>query len=79
MRIEVRYKGRPIGENRLDLLVAGQLVVELKAVTSIAPVHRAQVLSYLKATARPLGLLINFNVPVLRDGAHRIVLTHHRP
>ena len=58
-KIAVRYKGRPIGESRLDLLVAGHLIVELKAVTSIAPIHRAQVLSYLKATA----LLINFNVP----------------
>lgn len=74
-KIAVRYKGRPIGESRLDLLVAGHLIVELEAVTSIAPIHRAQVLSYLKATDRSLALLINFNVPVLRDGLHRVVLT----
>jgi hypothetical protein len=42
---------------------------------AIAPIHRSQVLSYSKATDRPLALLINFNVPVLRDGLHRVVLT----
>jgi GxxExxY protein len=74
-KIAVPYKGAIIGESRVDLLVAGQLIVELKAVTSIAPIHRAQVLSYLKVTGRSLALLINFNVAVLRDGLHRVVFT----
>jgi GxxExxY protein len=53
--------------------VADKLVVELKAVDILLPVHKAQVISYLKATRLQLGLLINFNVPVLRDGIQRII------
>jgi GxxExxY protein len=60
----------------LDLLVDAALVVELKSVEVLAPIHVAQVISYLKALDRPLGLLITFNVPLLRDGIRRIVLTH---
>lgn len=73
--VSLLYKGEPIGEGRLDLLVGGRLVVELKAVERILDVHKAQVISYLKATGHQLGLLINFNVEVLRDGIHRIILT----
>ena len=73
--VAVVYKGHPIGEGRLDLLVAGKLVVELKTVDALAPIHAAQLISYLKATGRCLGLLINFNVPVLKDGIKRIVLS----
>jgi GxxExxY protein len=54
------------------LLVSGKLVVELKAVEQLAPVHTAQVLSYLKATGCRLGLLINFNVKRLKEGIKRI-------
>ena len=68
------YKGVPVGERRVDLLVEQRLVVELKAVDRLAPIHLAQALSYLKALRQPLGLLINFNVPVLRDGIRRRVL-----
>jgi GxxExxY protein len=71
----VNYKDAPVGEARLDVLVADKLVVELKSVEAYSPVHRAQVLSYLRATGLPLGLLINFNVRVLRDGIRRVVLT----
>jgi GxxExxY protein len=74
--VAVRYKGHPVGEARLDVLVAGTLILELKAVDAYVPVHAAQVLSYLKATELPLGLLINFNVRVLRDGIRRVVRTH---
>ncbi|MCA9239368.1 MAG: GxxExxY protein [Planctomycetales bacterium] len=70
------YKGNPVGEARLDLLVSGLLVVELKAVDSIHPIHQAQVINYLKATGCELGLLINFNVTLLKDGLKRIVLTY---
>jgi GxxExxY protein len=73
--VPVRYKGHDVGEGRLDLLVANRLVAELKAVDALAPIHKAQVLSYLKATNRQLALLINLNVPVLRDGIERIVRT----
>jgi len=72
--IKVSYKGRVVGEGRLDLLVNGMIIVELKAVEAIAPVHVSQVLSYLKATGYPLGLLINFNVKVLKQGITRLVL-----
>ena len=73
--IVVGYKGHVVGESCLDLLVAEQLVVELKAVESLAPIHWVQVRSYLKATGCLLGLLINFNVPVLLRGVRRIILT----
>ena len=59
---------------RLDLLVGGLVVVELKAVDKLAPIHQAQMLAYLKLTGCKLGLLLNFNVPKLRDGIRRVVL-----
>jgi GxxExxY protein len=74
--VRLRYKGHDIGEGRMDLLVGGQLVVELKAVEALAPVHISQVLAYLKATRLTLGLLINFNVRRLALGVRRVVLTH---
>jgi GxxExxY protein len=69
----VTYKGIDIGESRLDLLVEGEVLVELKAVTQVLPLHRAQLLSYLKMTDHRFGLLINFNVRLLRDGIIRLV------
>lgn len=71
--VSVLYKGHGVGEGRLDLLVGSRLIVELKAVEALLPIHTAQVMSYLKATGYHLGLL-NFNVPVLRSGLKRIVL-----
>lgn len=71
----VVYKGSRLGTQRVDLLVADRLIVELKAVDRLVPLHKAQVISYLKASGKQLGLLINFNVPVLRQGIQRIVLT----
>jgi GxxExxY protein len=73
--VTVQYKGVSVGEGRIDLLVDGSLVVELKAVDSLAPIHVAQVLSYLKASRLHLGLLITFNVPQLRRGVRRVVLS----
>lgn len=58
---------------RIDLLVENKVIVELKSVETLAPVHFAQTLTYLKLSSLKLGLLINFNVPVLKDGVHRIV------
>lgn len=75
--IAVEYKGQHVGEGRLDILVENQLIVELKAVEFLAPIHTAQVLSYLKTTGYQLGLLINFNVPMLKQGLKRVALNKH--
>ena len=72
--ILVGYKGHDVGESCLDLLVADRLVVELKAIEVLAPIHWIQVRSYLRATGCILGLLINFNVPVLLRGVRRVIL-----
>ncbi|VTS04866.1 GxxExxY protein [Tuwongella immobilis] len=74
--IALTYKGHAIGEGRLDFLVGGELIVELKTVDALAEIHKAQVISYLKATGHILGLLINFHVPVLKDGIKRVVYSH---
>ncbi|MGA3327448.1 MAG: GxxExxY protein [Terriglobia bacterium] len=58
---------------RIDLLVEGSVVVEIKSVDALAPIHEAQVITYLKLSGCKLGLLINFNVQVLKDGIHRFV------
>lgn len=58
---------------RIDLFVEDEVIVELKAVERLLPVHHAQLLSYLKLSKKWLGLLVNFNVPHLRDGIKRIV------
>lgn len=73
--IAVNYKGEAVGEGRLDLLIGDTLIVELKAVNELTPIHSAQVISYLKMTDNQLGLLINFNVPILKDGIKRIILS----
>jgi GxxExxY protein len=58
---------------RLDIVVEGKLIVELKAVDRIMPIHEAQLLSYLKISGIPLGLLVNFHVNLLKDGIKRLV------
>jgi GxxExxY protein len=73
--VSIVYKGQSVGESRLDFLVGGCLIVELKAVEALAPIHQAQIISYLKATGLVLGLLINFNVPLLKDGIRRVILS----
>ena len=73
--ISVSYKGQRVGEARLDLLVDSSLVVELEAVESIAPIHLAQILSYSRAARLRFGLLINFNVSVLKHGIKRVIRT----
>jgi GxxExxY protein len=73
--LPVEYKGVRIDcSYRLDFLVDSKVVVELKAVDNIQPVHEAQLLTYLKLTGCHVGLIINFNVPVLKDGVKRMVL-----
>jgi GxxExxY protein len=72
--VPVRYKNQTIGEHRLDLLVADQVVVGLKSVERHEAVFDAQLLTYLKLTGCPLGLLINFNAPLLKHGIKRMIL-----
>lgn len=72
--VPIRYDDLQIDAGlRLDVLVEDQLVLELKAVEEILPVHKSQTLTYLRLTGRRLGLLINFNVPLIKDGIQRIV------
>ncbi len=68
------YKGVSVGEYRPDLVVEGQVVVEVKSVLHFEPVFTAQMLTYLRITGLKTGLLLNFNRPVLRDGIKRFVL-----
>jgi GxxExxY protein len=72
--VDVRYRGTLLGTHRIDLIVQGLVIVELKAVEAIDPVHRKQVVSYLKSTKLRLGLLINFNAELLKHGLRRVVL-----
>ena len=72
-RVEIIYKGVVVGTGRIDLLVAGKLVVEVKSCEALVPLHRMQTLSYLRLVNQPLGLLINFNVPVLKQGMRRVI------
>ncbi len=72
--VPVRYRGELLCYQRLDLLVAGKLVVELKAVVRLDPIHMAQVLSYMRIADVRLGLLVNFNVPILKYGIRRVIL-----
>jgi GxxExxY protein len=73
--IEMLYRGESVGDFFADLIVDRKVLVELKAVDALRSVHRAQVLSYLRATGLELGLLINFNVRLLKDGVRRLIQT----
>lgn len=75
VEIDVQYKENPVGKGRLDVLVDRRVAVELKAIDAFAPIHTAIMISYLKATRLNLGLLINFNVRLLKDGIRRVVLS----
>ena len=70
--IPIVYKGMPLGTNyRIDLIVEDLVVVEVKSVAAIVAIHEAQLMTYLRLTGCPAGMLINFNVPRLVDGVHR--------
>jgi GxxExxY protein len=71
--VPLQYGSRRLESGfRADLIVADSLLIELKAVETLHPVHRAQVITYLKLTNLPLGLLVNMNVPRIKDGIHRL-------
>jgi GxxExxY protein len=73
-RLPLEYKGVRLDCGyRLDLLEAGLVIVEIKSVEALAPIHEAQLLTYLKLTGVKIGLLINFNVVVLKSGIRRLV------
>lgn len=72
--LPIEYKGLKLDCGyRLDLLVENSVVVEIKAIEKILPIHEAELLTYLKMGGWTVGLLLNFNVPVLRDGTRRMV------
>ena len=72
--LPIIYKGKQLDCGyRLDVVVENKIIIELKACEKIEPIHRAQLLTYLKLSNLNLGLLLNFNVPVLRDGIFRLV------
>ena len=73
--LPVTYAGVTVADAyRIDLLVDGKVLVELKAVEALLPVHSAQLLTYLRLSGQRLGLLINFNVPRIKDGIKRLIL-----
>jgi len=74
---KVLYDGVTVGEHRVDLLVEGKVVVELKSVDVVVQKHLAQVISSLKAVGANVGLLVNFDEAKLVDGLHRLILTEH--
>jgi GxxExxY protein len=72
--LPLSYRGNKLNKNfRIDLLVENELIVEIKAVETLLPVHIAQLISYLKLSDKRIGFLINFNVPVFKDGIRRYV------
>ena len=72
--IPILYKGNQLEQNyRIDLLVNNQVIVELKSIKRIEPIHDAQLLTYLKLANKKYGLLLNFNVPVMRQGIKRLL------
>lgn len=74
--IPLLYKNKKIDHCfRLDFLVENEIILELKSIESILPVHEAQLLTYLRLSGKQVGLLINFNVPVLKQGIHRCILS----
>ncbi|MBP9926211.1 MAG: GxxExxY protein [Cyclobacteriaceae bacterium] len=72
--VALQYKGHTLNKDYvIDILVEDEIIIELKAVETILPVHEAQIISYLKLADKRLGFLINFNVPLLKDGFRRFV------
>lgn len=72
--IEMEYKGEWLGKVYvMDMLIEEEIILEIKSVTAIEPVFKAQLITYLRLSNKNLGYLINFNVPLLKEGFHRIV------
>lgn len=74
LNLPITFRGHTVpNAYRVDLLINKTFLIELKAVESLQPIHRVQLNTYLKLLRLPLGLLINFNVPLIKDGTHRIL------
>jgi len=74
VQVPLYYKGIELNKDfRIDLLVENEIIIEIKAVDILLPVHHAQIISYLKLTDKRLGFLINFNVALMKDGFKRVV------
>jgi GxxExxY protein len=71
--VPVKYRGETLCHYRMDLIVADVVLVEVKAVKELLPIHQAQLMAYLKATAKRVGLLVNFNVKLIKHGIRRFV------
>lgn len=77
--VDIHYEGTILREGfRIDLLVEDQLIIELKSTERIAPVHKKQLLTYLRLTNRPLGLLMNFGMETFKEGMSRVINQHMR-
>lgn len=74
-KVPVLYRGKTIGEYKLDMLVNDLVIVEIKSVERFDPVFEAQILTYLKITGKRVGLLINFNSRLVKDGIKRFILS----
>jgi len=72
--IPARYKGRVVGTYFADFIVEDRVVLEIKCVTTVLPVFRAQLITYLRLTGKRLGLILNFRCPLLKDGIERVIL-----
>jgi GxxExxY protein len=72
--IPLYYKGELISEHRPDLIVDEKVIVEVKSVEALAPIHMAQLLTYLRVTSLRVGLILNFNSPTMKQGTRRVVL-----
>lgn len=78
LQVPIEYRDVQLESGlRLDFLVEGTVVVELKSLETVLPVHEAQLLSYMRLCRKPVGLLINFNVPTIREGVRRIINPEH--
>jgi GxxExxY protein len=73
-RVPAYYKGRSLGDYRVDLIVDDKIVVEVKSVAAVLPVFESQLITYLRLTRKRLGLILNFNAPLLKDGIVRRAL-----
>lgn len=74
VKVAVEYKGKPIGDYFIDILVEDAVILELKSVERHDPIFEAQILSYMKLTDKKVGLLINFNSKMVKDGIKRFIL-----
>ena len=72
--ITLKYKGKVVGKHRIDFMIEDKVILELKAVEAVNKIYEAQLLTYLRATNKRIGLLINFNVDLLKKGIKRLII-----